>query len=187
MNTTDIKDERFTKILLTQAEIEKRIIELSTWVDETYSDSKDLVLIGLLKGSVPFLAQLIKTIKTEHTLDFMTISSYGGEVSNSGNIKIIMDLITDIRNKDVLIVEDIIDSGRSLEKIKENLILRNPKSLKIVTLLDKPANRKSQIQADISGFVVPDEFLVGFGLDVKEKMRNIPFIGVFNKKYLKKL
>ena len=187
MNNTNIKDERFTKILLTQAEIEKRIIELSTWVDETYSDSKDLVLIGLLKGSVPFLAQLIKTIKTEHTLDFMTISSYGGEVSNSGNIKIIMDLITDIRNKDVLIVEDIIDSGRSLEKIKENLILRNPKSLKIVTLLDKPANRKSKIQADISGFVVPDEFLVGFGLDVKEKMRNIPFIGIFNKKYLEKL
>ncbi len=187
MNTKDIKDERFTKILLTQAEIEKRIVELSTWVDETYSDSKDLVLIGLLKGSVPFLAQLIKTIKTEHTLDFMTISSYGGEISNSGNIKIIMDLITDIRNKDVLIVEDIIDSGRSLEKIKENLILRNPKSLKIVTLLDKPANRKSKIEADISGFVVPDEFLVGFGLDVKEKMRNIPFIGIFNKKYLEKL
>jgi hypoxanthine phosphoribosyltransferase len=144
-------------------------------------------LIGLLKGSVPFLAQLIKTIETEHMLDFMTISSYGGGVSNSGNIKIIMDLITDIKNKDVLIVEDIIDSGRSLEKIKENLILRNPKSLKIVTLLDKPSNRKADIEADISGFIVPDEFLVGFGLDVKEKMRNVPFIGVFNKKYLDKL
>ncbi len=187
MNKTDIKDERFTKVLFTQEQIEKRIVELSQWVDETYKGSKDLVLIGLLKGSVPFLAQLIKTIETEHMLDFMTISSYGGGVSNSGNIKIIMDLITDIKNKDVLIVEDIIDSGRSLEKIKENLILRNPKSLKIVTLLDKPSNRKADIEADISGFIVPDEFLVGFGLDVKEKMRNVPFIGVFNKKYLDKL
>lgn len=181
------KDERFTKILFTQKEIEKRIVELSSWIDETYKDSKDLILIGLLKGSIPFLAQLIKTINVEHTLDFMTISSYGGGMQNTGNIKIIMDLITDIRDKDVLIVEDIIDSGKSLEKIKENLELRSPKSLRIITLLDKPTNRKVEIKPDISGFVVPDEFLVGFGLDVNEKMRNIPFIGVFNKKYLDKL
>ncbi|MGL5204637.1 MAG: hypoxanthine phosphoribosyltransferase [Metamycoplasmataceae bacterium] len=183
----DIEDKRFKKILFTQEQIEKRIVELSSWIDETYKNSRDLILIGLLKGSIPFLAQLIKTVKTEHTLDFMTVSSYGGNVRNTGNIKIIMDLITDIRDKDVLIVEDIIDSGRSLEKIKENLELRHPKSLKIITLLDKPSNRKVNIIADISGFVVPDEFLVGFGLDVKEKMRNVPFIGVFNKKYLKEL
>ncbi|MGL5732926.1 MAG: hypoxanthine phosphoribosyltransferase [Metamycoplasmataceae bacterium] len=183
----ETKDKRFTKILFTQEQIEKRIVELSSWIDETYNGSKDLILIGLLKGSIPFLAQLIKTVKTEHTLDFMTVSSYGGNVKNSGNIKIIMDLITDIRDKDVLIVEDIIDSGKSLEKIKENLESRHPKSLRIITLLDKPANRKVKIEADISGFIVPDEFLVGFGLDVKEKMRNIPFIGVFNKKYLKEL
>ncbi|MGL6125279.1 MAG: hypoxanthine phosphoribosyltransferase [Metamycoplasmataceae bacterium] len=183
----DIKDNRFTKILLTQEQIEKRILELSSWIDETYKDSKNLILIGLLKGSIPFLAQLIKTVKTEHTLDFMTVSSYGGGIQNTGNIKIIMDLITDIRDKDVLIVEDIIDSGKSLEKIKENLELRNPKSLKIITLLDKPTNRKVKIEPDISGFIVPDEFLVGFGLDVNEKLRNIPFIGVFNKKYLDKL
>ncbi|MGL5617833.1 MAG: hypoxanthine phosphoribosyltransferase [Metamycoplasmataceae bacterium] len=183
----EIKDKRFTKILFTQEQIENRIVELSSWIDEIYKDSKDLILIGLLKGSIPFLAQLIKTIKTEHTLDFMTISSYGGNVKNSGNIKIIMDLITDIRDKDVLIVEDIIDSGKSLEKIKENLESRHPKSLRIITLLDKPTNRKVKIEADISGFIAPDEFLVGFGLDVKEKMRNIPFIGIFNKKYLKEL
>ncbi len=183
----NIKDERFTKILLTQNQIEKRIVELASWVDEVFCDSKNFILIGLLKGSVPFLAQLIKSIKTEHTLDFMTISSYDGGTSNTGNIKIIMDLITDIKGKDVLIVEDIIDSGKSLEKIRENLILRNPKTLKIITLLDKPKNRKVEIQADISGFIVPDEFLAGFGLDVKEKMRNLPYIGVFNKKYLDKL
>lgn len=183
----NVKDDRFTKILFTQKEIEERIVELSTWVDEIYKDSKDLILVGLLKGSIPFLAQLMKTIKVEHTLDFMTVSSYGGGVSNTGNIKIIMDLITDIKGKDVLIVEDIIDSGKSLEKICANLFSRNPKSLKIITLLDKPKNRVVDIKADISGFIVPDEFLVGFGLDVKEKMRNVPFIGVFNKKYLDKL
>ena len=169
-----VKDERFIKILFTQEQIEKRIIELSKWVDVTYSGSKDLILVGLLKGSIPFLAQLIKTIKMEHTLDFMTVSSYGGGVSSTGNIKIIMDLITDIKDKDVLIVEDIIDSGKSLEKITKNLISRNPKSLKIITLLDKPTNRMTNIKPDISGFVVPDEFLAGFGLDVKEKMRNVP-------------
>ncbi|MDK2819472.1 MAG: hypoxanthine phosphoribosyltransferase [Mycoplasmataceae bacterium] len=182
-----INDERFTEILFTQDQIEKRIIELSTWVDEMYTTSKDLILVGLLKGSIPFLAQLIKSIKTEHTLDFMTVSSYRGEVENTGNIKIIMDLVIDIKDKDVLIVEDIIDSGKSLKKIYENLILRGPKSLRIITLLDKPVNRKTDIQADISGFIVPDKFLVGFGLDVKEKMRNVPFIAVFNKDYLEKL
>lgn len=187
MNNKNANDERFIKILLTQEQIEKRIVELALWIDETYRGSKNLILIGLLKGSIPFLAQLIKSVQTEHTLDFMTVSSYGGGVENTGNIKIIMDLITDIKDKDVLIVEDIIDSGKSLEKIKENLESRNPKTLRIITLLDKPTNRKVDINADISGFVVPDEFLVGFGLDVKEKMRNIPFIGVFNKKYLDKL
>lgn len=183
----NINDERFTEILLTQEQIEKRILELSCWVDKIYKNSKNLILVGLLKGSIPFLAQLIKSIKTEHTLDFMTVSSYRGEVENTGNIKIIMDLITDIKDKDVLIVEDIIDSGKSLKKIHENLILRSPKSLRIITLLDKPINRKTDIEADISGFIVPDKFLVGFGLDVKEKMRNVPFIAVFNQNYLKKL
>ncbi len=187
MENDIIDDKRFVKILFTQKQIEDRIVELSTWVDETYKDSKNLILVGLLKGSIPFLAQLIKTVKIEHTLDFMTISSYKGGTENSGNIKIIMDLITDIREKDVLIVEDIIDSGKSLEKISENLTLRGPKSLKIITLLDKPANRKVNIKANISGFTVPDEFLAGFGLDVREKMRNIPYIGIFNKKYLDKL
>ncbi len=181
------KDKRFTKILFSQKQIEKRIKELAKWVNKEYKNSKELVLVGLLKGSIPFLAQLIKDIDVEHSLDFIVASSYSGATTSSGNIKIIMDLASDIQNKDVLIVEDIIDSGITLDKVKTNLLSRKPKSLKIMTLLDKPARRKAAIKPDIIGFEVPDEFLAGFGLDVKEKMRNVPYIGIFNKDYLDKL
>ena len=183
----EIKDKRFTKILFTQQQIEEKIVELAQWINENYKDSKDLILVGLLKGSIPFLAQLIKSVDVEHSLDFIVASSYSGGTSSSGNIKIIMDLATDIKNKDVLIIEDIIDSGITLEKVRNNLLTRKPKSLKIMTLLDKPVRRKADIKPDIYGFVVPDEFLAGFGLDVKEKLRNVPYIGVFNKKYIDEL
>ncbi|UUD35748.1 hypoxanthine phosphoribosyltransferase [Mycoplasmopsis caviae] len=185
MNKADI-DYRIKKVLYTQEELEARIKELALWVNEEYKNSDSLILIGLLKGSIPFLAQLIKDIKVDHTLDFMTASSYAGGGSSSGSVKIIMDLAQDIKDKDILIVEDIIDSGITLEKIKEILISRKPKSFKILTLLDKPHNRKVKLDADKSGFVVPNEFLVGFGLDYDEKMRNIPYIGIFDQKYLKK-
>lgn len=182
-----MKDERFTKILFTQKQIEKRIKELAEWVNQNYKNSNNLVLVGLLKGSIPFLAQLIKNIEVDHTLDFIVASSYSGAMSSSGNIKIVMDLASDIQNKDVLIIEDIIDSGITLKKVCDNLKTRKPKSLRIMTLLDKPMKRKANISPDIVGFEVPDEFLAGFGLDVKEKMRNVPYIGIFNKKYINKL
>lgn len=182
-----MRDKRITKVLFTQKQIEKRIKELSKWVNENYKNSNNLVLIGLLKGSIPFLAQLIKYINVDHILDFIVTSSYSGAMQSSGNIKIIMDLASNIENKDVLIVEDIIDSGITLEKVKNNLLSRNPSSLKIMTLLDKPSKRKADIKPDIFGFIVPDEFLVGFGLDVKEKLRNLPYIGIFDKKYINKL
>lgn len=180
-------DKRFTKILFTQEQIEKRIKELAEWVNNTYQNSKDLILVALLKGSIPFLAQLMKSIKVEHALDFIVASSYSGKTNSTGNIKIIMDLASDIENKDILIIEDIIDSGITLEKVRDNLLSRKPKSLKIMTLLDKPIRRRANIKPDIFGFEVPDEFLAGFGLDVKEKMRNVPYIGVFNKDYLDEL
>ena len=181
------KDKRFTKILFTQKQIEKKIKELANWVNEEYRNSNDLILIGLLKGSIPFLAQLIKDVEVDHALDFIVASSYSGGTSSTGNIKIIMDLASDIENKDVLIIEDIIDSGITLSKVKNNLLARKPRTLKIMTLLDKPSRRKADIQPDIYGFEVPDEFLAGFGLDVKEKMRNVPYIGIFNKDYIDKL
>lgn len=177
-------DSRIKKVLFTKEQIEEKIKELANWVNQNYKNSKDLIIVGLLKGSIPFLAQLIKDIEVDHELDFIVASSYSGKTSSTGNIKIIMDLATDILGKDVLIVEDIIDSGITLEKVKNNLLARKPKSLKIMTLLDKPFKRKVNIKADIFGFEVPDEFLVGFGLDVKEKLRNIPYIGIFKKECL---
>lgn len=180
-------DKRVKEVIFSAEEIKNKIIELAQWVNENYKTSENLVIVGLLKGSLPFLAELIKYINIDHVIDFIVASSYFGKTKSSGNIKIVMDLNFDIYQKDVLIVEDIIDSGITLDRIKRNLLERKPKSLKIMTLLDKPYKRKVDLNADIFGFQAPDEFLVGFGLDVKEKLRNLPYIGIFDQKYLKKL
>lgn len=179
-------DKRIKKVLYSQKDIEQKIVELANWVNEEFKNSNDLIVVCLLKGAMPFMAQLIKNITADHSIDFMITSSYAGSHASSGSVKIIMDLANDIENKDVLIVEDIIDSGITLEKIKGILLTRKPKKLKILTLLDKPYNRKVNLNADKYGFLVPDEFLVGFGLDYKEKMRNLPYIGVFDEKFLEK-
>ncbi|VEU70360.1 hypoxanthine phosphoribosyltransferase [Mycoplasmopsis glycophila] len=175
---------KIKKILFDQEFIEQRILDCSNWINQTYANSDNLILVGLLKGSVPFLAQLIKNVKIDHAIDFMTASSYAGTHASTGNVKIIMDLAQDITGKDVLVVEDIIDSGITLSKIKEILLARHPRSLKIITLMDKPYNRKVDLHADFYGFQVPDEFLVGYGLDYQEQLRNLPFVGVFDEKYL---
>ncbi|OYD26542.1 hypoxanthine phosphoribosyltransferase [Mycoplasma testudineum] len=175
----------FESVVYTEDQIEKRIKELALWVDETYKDSKELVIVGLLKGCLPFLAQLIKNVNTDHAIDFMIASSYEGADKSSGSVKIILDLKTDIFQKDVLIVEDIVESGITLNKVMDLLKSRQPKSIKILTLVDKPNFRKQAIVPDKSGFVLDKKlFLVGYGLDYKEKYRNVPYIGVFNKKYL---
>ncbi|EFF41315.1 hypoxanthine phosphoribosyltransferase [Mycoplasmopsis alligatoris] len=178
------KDYRVKEVLYTQEYLEQVIKKAAQWVNETFKDSKDLIIVALLKGSVPFLAQLIKDVKVDHSIDFLTASSYAGGHASTGSVKIIMDLANDIENKDVLIVEDIIDSGITLSKIKKMLEGRKPKTIKILTLLDKPVNRKVELKPDYSAIVVPNKFLVGFGLDYKEKMRNIPYIGVFDEKYI---
>ncbi|TCG10678.1 hypoxanthine phosphoribosyltransferase [Mycoplasma todarodis] len=177
-------DSRIKEIIYTREEIETKIKELADWVNEEYKDSKDLVIIGLLKGSVPFLSKLMMDVTVDMSIDFMTVSSYGGSTSSTGNVKIVMDLKKDISGKDILIAEDIIDSGITLKAVMENLSARKPKSLKIITLMDKPTGRKVDLHADKVGLIVPDEFLVGYGLDVKEKMRNLPVIAVFNKEKL---
>ncbi|QBF34753.1 hypoxanthine phosphoribosyltransferase [Mycoplasmopsis phocirhinis] len=173
-------DKRFIKILYTREEIEDKIKQMAKWVNQTYANSTNLLLVGLLKGAVPFMAQLIKDISVENEMAFMIASSYDGGTSSTGNVKIIMDIETDIEGRDVLVVEDIIDSGITLHKISTMLKNRNPKSYRIITLLDKPDNRKVDLKPDKAAFSVPDAFLVGYGLDYKEKFRGIPFIGIFD-------
>lgn len=126
------------------------------------------------------MAQLIKDVTVNHSMDFMTVSTYAGGTKSSGNIKIVMDLKNDIKGKDVLIVEDIVDSGLTLSTIVKMLKDHKPNSLRVLTLLDKPEGRQVEFVPDAYGFVVPNKFLAGFGLDVNEKLRNVPFIGVFD-------
>ncbi|MBQ2217893.1 MAG: hypoxanthine phosphoribosyltransferase, partial [Firmicutes bacterium] len=130
----------------------------------------------ILKGSVPFMADLMRAITLDVEMDFMSVSSYGSGTKTSGVVRILKDLDSDIAGKNVLIVEDIIDSGLTLAYLKEYLAKRNPKSIKIVTMLSKPARRKADIEADYTGFVVDDKFIVGYGLDIDQKYRNLPYI-----------
>lgn len=182
-----IRDPRFKEILFSEEEIQKRIKELAKWINETYEKSTDLIFVGLLKGCLPFLIDLSKNVTVDNIWDFMIVSSYEGGVESSGNVKVVMDLKQNIFDKDVLIVEDIIDSGITLKKVVEMLKMKQPKSLKIISLLNKKENRKVNLFVDKIGFEVPNKFLAGYGLDVKEKLRNIKFIGVFDKDYLDKI
>lgn len=175
MKTKDVE-----KILITEAELAKRTKELGKKISEDYAGKKILAL-GILKGSVVFLSDLIRNIEPEVSIDFMTVSSYGNSSQSSGELKIKKDLDTDISGKDVLIVEDIIDSGVTLSKLKEVLLKRNPASLKICTLLNKPERRTVSVDVDYIGFDIPNEFIIGYGLDYAEKYRDLPFIGVLKR------
>ncbi len=174
------KHDEVDKILFSQEQLEKRISELSVWVNETYKDEKEpLIVVGLLKGALPFMMQLIKGFEIDCILDFMIVSSYGDNFQSTNNVKIILDLDRDITNKNILIVEEIIDTGQTLEKVKKILLARKPKSLKIITLLEKKIHRKTDIFPDIYGFEIGDEFVIGFGLDLKDRLRNLPYIGTY--------
>lgn len=175
MKTKDVE-----KILITEAELAKRTKELGKKISEDYAGKKILAL-GILKGSVVFLSDLIRNIEPEVSIDFMTVSSYGNSSQSSGELKIKKDLDTDISGKDVLIVEDIIDSGVTLSKLKEVLLRRNPASLKICTLLNKPERRTVSVDVDYIGFDIPNEFIIGYGLDYAEKYRDLPFVGVLKR------
>ncbi|PZW01404.1 hypoxanthine phosphoribosyltransferase [Metamycoplasma auris] len=175
-------DPRIEKILFSQEQLEKRIKELSEWVNQTYKDSSNLVVVGLLKGCLPFYAQLIKNVNVDLITDFMIASSYDGGNKSSGNVKIILDLVTNIEGKDVLIVEDIVDTGRTISKTVSILKSRNPKTLKVLTLLNKPSNRIVSFEPDNYGFLVEkDDFVVGFGFDDEEKLRQLPYIGTIKE------
>ncbi|CAX37328.1 hypoxanthine phosphoribosyltransferase [Metamycoplasma hominis] len=180
-------DYRIKKVLFDQATLEKCIKELANWVNETYKNSKNLIIVGLLKGCLPFLAQLIKDVTVDFVLDCMITSSYDGKDRSSGNVKITLDLQNNIADKDVLIVEDIVDSARTMTKVVSLLKSRNPKSLKVLTLLDKPSGRLVEFKQDNFGFEIgKDDFVVGFGFDWEEKMRQLPYIGLLTDKEINK-
>ena len=165
------------RVLLTEEEVGKRICELGEVISRDYA-GKEIRLICVLKGGVFFTCELAKRIEVPVSFDFMSVSSYGDDTKSSGVVKIVKDLDDSIENKDVLVVEDIIDSGRTLSYLLENLKSRKPSSLKLCTLLDKPDRRVVDVEVDYTGFSIPDEFVVGYGLDYDEYYRNLPYIGI---------
>lgn len=169
-------DKDVAKILFTKEEIEKIVEKLGKQITEDYKD-KNLLVLGILKGSVVFMADLMRKINLKCKIDFMAISSYG-DGTRGGKIQVLKDLSTDIQDYDVLIIEDILDSGKTLTHLSQMLNLRNPKSLKICACFDKPERREVPLKADYVGAVVPDEFIVGYGLDFAEYYRNLDYIGV---------
>lgn len=167
------------KILITEEEIKNRVKELGEQITRDYRDKK-LVMISVLKGSVLFISDLMRAVDLYMKIDFMSISTYCGGTKSTGVVKILKDLDMDIEGYDILIVEDILDSGLTLGYIRDLLLKRNPNSIKIATLLDKVEKRKFDIQADYVGFDLPDEFVIGYGLDYQEEYRNLPYIGVLD-------
>ena len=165
------------KVLISEEEIQQAVADLGKQLTEDYQDRFPLV-ICVLKGAMPFMSDLIKKMDTYLEIDFMAVSSYGKNTVSSGEVKIIKDLDASVEGRDILIVEDIIDSGLTLSYLAELLRHRKANSVKIVTLLDKPSGRKIDIHADYVGFDVPDAFVVGYGLDYAERYRNLPYIGV---------
>ena len=166
------------RILLKEEEVDKRIAEVAAMINRDYT-GKEVHLICILKGGVFFTCELAKRLTVPVSMDFMSVSSYGSGTESSGVVRIVKDLDESIAGKNVLIVEDIIDSGRTLAYLIEILKQRNPESIHLCTLLDKPERRvKKQVKVDYTCFEIPDEFVVGFGLDYDQKYRNLPYIGV---------
>jgi len=171
--------EYLSEILIDSNTLNNRIKELGAEISKDYRESNDLLLVCILRGAVIFLSDLSREIDVPHEMDFMAISSYGsGSRSSSGVVRITMDLATNIYEKDVLIVEDIVDSGNTLDYVLEMLATRKPKSLNVCTLLDKSQRREVEIPIRYTGFAIPNKFVFGYGLDLDEKYRNLPFIGV---------
>lgn len=166
--------------MLSSSEVENRISEMAAAIDNAY-EGKTIHLIGILKGSVFFMCELAKRMKSPVTMDFMSVSSYGDGTKSSGIVKLNKDLDESIEGKDVIIVEDILDSGRTLSYLVKLLGERKPASLEVVTLLDKPDRRVIPVELYMTGFEIPDRFVVGYGLDCAQKYRNLPYIGVIEQ------
>ena len=165
------------KVLIDENELNAIVKRLGAEITKDYQ-GKDVLLIGILKGSILFMADLMRAIDLPCNIDFMAVSSYGSGTESSGRVKINKDLDNDIQGKDIIIIEDILDSGKTLYYIRDILSARKPASIKICTLFDKPERREADIKADYVGSLVPNEFIVGYGLDYAEKYRNLPFVGI---------
>lgn len=163
--------------LISKEELATRVAELGKQIEKDYQ-GKDLVCVGLLKGSVVFMSDLIKTINLDLKIDFMKVSSYGNGTDSTGIVKILKDVDEEVTGKDVLLIEDIVDTGLTLANVKEFMWKKKPNSIKICTLLDKPSRRKADVKAEYVGFEIPDAFVIGYGLDYAEYYRNLPFVGV---------
>lgn len=178
--TKDIKE-----ILLTEEQITNKVKEIGKAISEDYK-GKDLIIVGILKGSVIFASELIKNISIPCEIDFMAVSSYGNSTETSGVVRILKDLDHGIEGKDIIIVEDIIDSGVTLDYLLKYLKARKANSIEIITLLTKPSRRMVDLDVKYCGFEVPDEFLVGYGLDYAERYRNLPYVGILKEEVYKK-
>ena len=164
-------------VLVSEQQLKDKVAQLGAQISQDYA-GKDLVLVSILKGAVVFMADLMRAVTIPCSIDFMVVSSYGAGTTTTGLVKIIKDLDSDLSGKDVLIVEDILDTGVTLSNLVPMLKMRDPNSVRICAILDKPSRRRADIQADYIGFQVPDEFVVGYGLDYDEKYRNLPYIGI---------
>lgn len=172
-------EQGLKKTLLSEEEINEIVKRMGREITDCYqSSNKELIVIGLLRGSFIFMADLVREIKLPIVTDFMTISSYGDATESSGDVKVVMDLDESITDRDVLLVEDIIDTGNTFSKVVHMLRSRQPASLRICTLLSKPSRRKVKVDIDFCGVEIPDEFVCGYGLDYAQKFRNVPYIGI---------
>ena len=176
-------DQGIEKQFVSAEEIEKTVVRLGREITAHYQQVEDLnlLVIGLLRGSFVFMADLIRRIELPLTVDFMTVSSYGDATVSTGNVKVVMDLDEPVEGKDILMVEDIIDTGNTFNKVIGLIRYRNPRSLKICTFLSKPSRRRVEVPIDFCGMEIPDEFVCGYGLDFAQKYRNLPYIGVLKK------
>ena len=175
---TVLSSQQEIDILITEADIADRTNKLAHQITEHYKDTKQLIVIGLLRGSFVFIADLVRRLALPVEVDFMTVSSYGNKAFSSRQVRIIQDLETTIKNRDVLIVEDIVDTGHTLSQVQKILLTRSPKSLSICTLLNKPSRREVEVDVDWVGFDIPDAFVIGYGIDYAQQGRNLPHIGV---------
>ncbi len=170
-------EQDIREVLFSEEYLAEVVQEMGRKISEDYK-GKNLLLVSVLKGSVVFMADLMRAITIPCSIDFMSVSSYGSGTKTSGVVRILKDLDVELSGKDLLLVEDILDSGMTLSYIREMLQQRNPSSIRLCTLFDKPERRTADIQADYSGLQVPDEFIVGYGLDYDEKYRNLPYVGI---------
>ncbi len=179
-----LSNNEIDEILITEKEIKEKIVELGKKIAEDYQD-KDLVFVGVLRGAVIFMADLARAISIPMIFDFIAISSYGAATESSGVVRILKDLDETIEGKDVLVVEDIVDTGLTLDYLLRILKSRKPASLKVCTLLNKNARRKVKVKVDYSGFDIPNKFVVGYGLDYEGKFRNVSYVFTLNPKIYK--